>query len=708
MLASLQAAGKSGTWAGELRRRLGTGLAQLTGGDVIRPGLPWLLTTTSPARVAAEMGRVRDPAGITVLKALREAAGTGHATFDPAVERIGLIMAAKGGLLAGITPGDCIELLDCALTVFTGKPRTSNRHSPFFYQLLHTAGAFPPSAPATVRMISTKFAGPLTPEQMTARYDIACQPVRDLLAGYLRERRPGTDYSSLNQLAGTLGLRLWKDLETRHPGISSLHLPPDVAAAWKQRIQARTVRTPDGGEQLISRQSADDNLMTVRGFSLGLARRALDDPARWGPWAVPCPVRGSDIQYKKQKSRTKARMDARTRERLPVLPALAAAAGRNRTDAAARLAAARAAAPGETFTAGGQQLRRACLAHPSPRTWAEEPASGERRDLTREEDHASWAWAVIEVLRHTGIRVEELTELSHHSLVQYRLPGHRRARPPAGHRPVQDRRRTAPRHQPRTRRRPVRDHHPHPPPRRDRPAPRRLRHPRAHLEPAHAPAAPAARRPGGPAHRHRQHPRPPHQRAHHGRNHRHRRQAPHLQAPRLPQDLHHRRHPQRHAAPHRPAHPRPPRHQHHHGPEAVYPVEAINGHRAFISRRRQLRPGEEYRTPTDTEWEEFLGHFEHRRVALGDCGRAYGTSCVHEHSCLSDARSSASTPPSGTASKRSAPTSTPASPKPNAKDGSAKPKNSRSASTPPPASSPRPTRPPPAAPRPSTSASPPT
>ncbi|MGW2651067.1 hypothetical protein ACWC2T_40855 [Streptomyces sp. NPDC001393] len=46
------------------------------------------------------------------------------------------------------------------------------------------------------------------------------------------------------------------------------------------------------------------------------------------------------------------------------------------------------------------------------------------------------------------------------------------------------------------------------------------------------------------------------------------------------------------------------------------------------------RPSEEYRTPTEAEWEEFLGHFERRRVALGDCGRAYGTSCVHEHSCL--------------------------------------------------------------------------
>ncbi|MFF9212834.1 MULTISPECIES: hypothetical protein [unclassified Streptomyces] len=30
----------------------------------------------------------------------------------------------------------------------------------------------------------------------------------------------------------------------------------------------------------------------------------------------------------------------------------------------------------------------------------------------------------------------------------------------------------------------------------------------------------------------------------------------------------------------------------------------------------------------------FLGHFERRKVALGDCGRAYGTSCIPEHSCI--------------------------------------------------------------------------
>ncbi|MEV0342557.1 tyrosine-type recombinase/integrase [Nocardia sp. NPDC050713] len=70
------------------------------------------------------------------------------------------------------------------------------------------------------------------------------------------------------------------------------------------------------------------------------------------------------------------------------------------------------------------------------------------------------------------------------------------------------------------------------------------------------------------------------------------------------------------------------------GYKAVYPDEAINGHRAFIARRRALRPHEEYRTPTDVEWDEFLGHFERRKIALGECGRAYDTSCQHEHSCV--------------------------------------------------------------------------
>lgn len=47
------------------------------------------------------------------------------------------------------------------------------------------------------------------------------------------------------------------------------------------------------------------------------------------------------------------------------------------------------------------------------------------------------------------------------------------------------------------------------------------------------------------------------------------------------------------------------------GYKAVYPEEVINGHRAFIARRRALRSCEEYRTPIDAEWAEFVGRLAH-------------------------------------------------------------------------------------------------
>ncbi|WP_371648767.1 MULTISPECIES: hypothetical protein [unclassified Streptomyces] len=72
---------------------------------------------------------------------------------------------------------------------------------------------------------------------------------------------------------------------------------------------------------------------------------------------------------------------------------------------------------------------------------------------------------------------------------------------------------------------------------------------------------------------------------------------------------------------------------------AVYPEEAIQAHMAFLARRRSLRPSEEYRVPTDEEWQEFLGHFERRKVSIGACGRAFGTPCIHEHACIRCRRS---------------------------------------------------------------------
>src|SRR6185437_3543450 len=79
-------------------------------------------------------------------------------------------------------------------------------------------------------------------------------------------------------------------------------------------------------------------LTAVRAFYLDIAEWADDDPARWGPWAVRCPVSASDASHKKDSSHRKSRMEARTRELLPVLPALVSKVAAERTGTAGLLA----------------------------------------------------------------------------------------------------------------------------------------------------------------------------------------------------------------------------------------------------------------------------------------------------------------------------------------------------------------------------------
>jgi len=637
LVTDLDAAGLMHERREYVRKVLGKGMIQLIGGDYIRPSTGWLMATSSPVRIANELAAVRDPHGIAELRAVRMHHTIGDATMLPAIEKVALIMASKGATVRDVTVGDCLEMMRVSRQVFPG-PTRSSRHSPVFYQLLHSLGIFPADAPPTVRMFSPLFAGRVPVEQLVDRYQLSCRPVRDLLVDYLRERQPAVDYSRLTTLATALALWFWKDLERHHPGIDSLQLRPEIAAAWKQRIRTRIVRSKNESgeivETTVQRDGADDVLMTVRSFYLDLAQWALDDPARWGPWAVPCPIRPTDVQHKKMKSRQKARMDQRTRERLPVLPTLIEAVDRECKAAAARLKSARKADPGEPFTVDDVTLQRAQLARHSPRVWAEEPATGQRRDLTREEDNTFWAWAAVEVLRATGVRVEELTELTHHSLVQYRTPGSGelvpllqippsktdeerllvispeltdvlsaivcRIRNQDGSVPLVV----------------AYDHHEkiwNPPMPllfqrtvglETRPIPisgirTLINDALARTGLTDATGKPLTFAP-----------------------HDFRRifttdaimngMPPHIAQILLGhKDINTTM-----------------------GYKSVYPEEAINGHRAFIARRRALRPSEEYRRPTDAEWDEFLGHFERRRLALGDCGRAYGTSCIHEHSCV--------------------------------------------------------------------------
>ena len=169
---------------------------------------------------------------------------------------------------------------------------------------------------------------------MLSRYAIACRPVHDLIVDYLREQQLTVDHATLRSMAHVLGKLFWRDLERHHPGIGSLRLAPEVAAGWKQRILVKTSRSVtaagDAVETSAPRTAAAGALFTVRAFYLDIAQWAADDPARWAPWAAPCPIRDGEVPHAKELSRRKARMDQRTRERLPALPVLTAAAGEER------------------------------------------------------------------------------------------------------------------------------------------------------------------------------------------------------------------------------------------------------------------------------------------------------------------------------------------------------------------------------------------
>ena len=616
---------------------LGIGLRLAVSADVIRPSLRWLVDAKgSKAALALSMAQARDAEGLARLRHLSEAAGAAGPVMARVLSRTAVILAAKGGRAGDITAGNVLELLDTETAVHASPPGDTD----VYYRLLRQAGSFDPAAPQTLRELRTT--GQRTPEEMIARYQLTCRPVGDLLTDYLRERQPVVDYITLESLARSLGRDFWQDLERHHPGISTLELPAEVAAGWKQRrrTMTRTVTDPATGKktrELVPRLNYRECLTRVRAFYLDIAQWAAEDPARWGPWAARCPVSPAEINQRKAARHRKSRMDARTRERLPALPVLVRSVSQRRKDADELLSAARAARPGQDFSAAGQTLTRSVARHAaSTKIWADDPASGRRRDLTLEEDHAFWSWAIVEVLRATGIRIEELLEITHYSLVQYRLPttgeivpllqiapsktdterllvispdmadvlsaiisrlrGQSRSGavplvpaydsqertwlPPA---PVLFQRQYGTEHR-RISAGSVRD-----------------------MLDAALTAAGLTAADGSPLHC-----------------------TPHDfrrifitdaimtgLPPHIAQII----------AGHKDINVTL-------GYKAVYPHEAIQAHLSFLARRRALRPTEEYRIPTDEEWNEFLGHFERRKIATGTCGRAFGTPCIHEHSCL--------------------------------------------------------------------------
>jgi hypothetical protein len=98
-------------------------------------------------------------------------------------------------------------------------------------------------------------------------------------------------------------------------------------------------------------------------------------------------------------------------------------AERRLNEARERLSAVLAAPLGSTFTELGKTYVKAGASsrHKGQTDTAYE-IGGKRQRFRPEEKQSFWAWAAIEILRHTGIRIEELQELSYHSIIRYTMP----------------------------------------------------------------------------------------------------------------------------------------------------------------------------------------------------------------------------------------------------------------------------------------------
>ncbi|WP_327047113.1 site-specific integrase [Microbispora sp. NBC_01189] len=474
-------------------------------------------------------------------------------------------------------------------------------------------------------------------------YNIQNTPIRNLLVRYLEERRPAVDYGTFRGLVRELAGVFWADIEAHHPGIDTLRLPDDVLDAWKQRLTTY-VHAKTG--KIHERRSRITVMMRVRGFYLDIQEWAHDDPY-WAQWAVPSPItRGDGAGQHKALAQTHARMHQRVRDRLPYLPLLVETAERVLRESAALLEAARATAFNQVFEYEGTRYLRvepkanrvpSRPDHVSPHVFIRQAdaAGGRATNQSLIEDNAFWAWAVIETLRHTGVRAEELTELTHLALVSYRLADTGEVIPLLQIVPSKSNEERLLLVSPElasvlaTIIKRLRDANGGKIPlvarydEHERVTGTLLPHlfqRRPYWQPQVMSSAAVSRllhqtldRTG--------------LRDHAGEllrftPHDFRRMfATEAVTGGLPV----------HIAARILGHKTLTTTQAY---LAVFQDDLVRTYRAFLDRRRADRPVEEYREPTDQEWRDFQQHFELRKVSLGTCGRPYGTPCKHEHACI--------------------------------------------------------------------------
>ncbi len=602
---------------------------------VLRPSYSWMLDSGTKVNTARFLD-VNGGNAITELRRLADYQASLPRHRRNVEAGLSRVMIRTGKTIEQITGDDLLYYADVVKT--SGRQRREH----LLWELLVALGGPLATEAPTLRAAWSAKGNTRQHSVVTLvdRYGIPASGVRDLLVDYFEEIRPGMDYGSLEGLAYRLVRLFWWELLQINPQQTDLRLAPEVITAWRERLALTT----DGRE----RREVHSILFAVRGLYRDLAEWSHDDPVRWGVWVAPCPVpRSLSRAAAKNKRRQRSQMQSRTRVLTPLLPTFLAAVNDHKERSSLFLEKARVTAHDAQFEVDGYVFVRdapperlaiderakvwARLAPGQPRpSWIRGEA--QRVDVTAVEDDGFWCWAVVETLRHTGIRIEELMELTQLSLRHYTASTTGTLVPLLHIVPSKtDCERLVP----------------------------------MTPELVHVLLAVLRRAKGGQEH-------VPLSVRYDVNEKVHGQPFPHLFARKVGtrQEVvsgHYLRGILNHLAvvaglsdagqpirftPHDfrrlfatdavngglPLHIAAALLGHLNldttrGYTAVFPEHLIAAHQAFIERRRQLRPIGEDRVADDDEWSEFEQHFLLRRVALGECHRPYGTPCVHEHAC---------------------------------------------------------------------------
>jgi site-specific recombinase XerD len=340
-----------------------------------------------------------------------------------AVAELCALLTIQGVALADVTPGALLHHAHETRSTRAAMPETGAEAANRFvgrstWDVLHSMDMFPAGTPLTMRAALTRGQRPV--EELVSRYPIRNQDVRQLLIDYFRRRASDLDYASLKTLVLTIAHHFWEKIEAASPGQADLRISPETYQAWRHSIRLKA----DGKERF----QQDEIVLSVRSFYYDLHTWAADEPEMWARWVAPCPVPPSELRgLSARRRRVNERSADRTRQRQPLLPLLVKYVEDRYDHTRAILDQVRNTALGEEFSVDGTTYQRV-ITESDRRTSRPDTvpvrllnqATGDVINAATEEETAFWDWACVETMRHSGIRIEELSELTHLSVRQYR------------------------------------------------------------------------------------------------------------------------------------------------------------------------------------------------------------------------------------------------------------------------------------------------